>query len=155
ATGPKCSGITRINLDADGAHRVTVLATQDTDGKFIPVIDGSTWDPFAGRLLFSVEMGNPDGGIWQATPDFPSTVVNLANVLGNSAYEGMQIDSAGNIFIVEDSGGSAGVVNTKAKQPNSFVYRFVPTSTADLTLGGKMQVLQVDSISNPGTTINF
>ena len=28
--------ITRINLDADPAHRVTLLATQDTDGKALP-----------------------------------------------------------------------------------------------------------------------
>jgi hypothetical protein len=38
--------ITRINLDADGAHRVTLLATTDSDGKPLPTIDGSTWDPW-------------------------------------------------------------------------------------------------------------
>jgi len=34
--------ITRINLDADYAHRVTLLATTDTDNKPLPPLDGST-----------------------------------------------------------------------------------------------------------------
>ena len=35
--------ITRINLDADAAHRVTLLATTDVNGKSLSTIDGSTW----------------------------------------------------------------------------------------------------------------
>ena len=50
--------ITRINLDADDKHRVTVMATQDSTGKPIAGIDGSTWDPFAQRLLFTTENNN-------------------------------------------------------------------------------------------------
>src|SRR6267378_718052 len=53
--GAKQGYITRINLDADIAHRVTLMATQDTAGKPIATIDGSTWDPFAKRLLFTTE----------------------------------------------------------------------------------------------------
>ena len=49
--------ITRINLDADGAHRVTLLATKDVNGVNLPTIDGSTWDPWAQRLLFTSEAG--------------------------------------------------------------------------------------------------
>src|SRR5690349_10898757 len=49
----KAGYITRINLDADPAHRVTLLATKLTNGQPIPAIDGSTWDPWAGRLLFT------------------------------------------------------------------------------------------------------
>jgi len=45
--------ITRINLDADAAHRVTLLATADSTGASIADIDGSTWDPWAQRLLSS------------------------------------------------------------------------------------------------------
>src|SRR5262249_16186052 len=47
--------ITRINLDADAAHRVTLLATTDAGGQPIATIDGSTWDPWARRLLFTTE----------------------------------------------------------------------------------------------------
>ena len=75
--------ITRVNLDADGPHRVTLLATQDTDGNNLPNIDGSTWDPWAQRLLFTSEagpnaQGESQGGVWQATLGVPSTVVNLS-----------------------------------------------------------------------------
>src|SRR5262249_14759424 len=39
--------ITRINLDADVAHRVTLMATKDVNGKPLPVFDGSDWYPWA------------------------------------------------------------------------------------------------------------
>jgi Bacterial protein of unknown function (DUF839) len=140
--------ITRINLDADGAHKVTLLASTDKDGKPLPNIDGSTWDPFARRLLFTAELGS-SGGVWAATPDFPSTVVDISGALGRGGYEGIQADSAGNLWIVEDAGGKAGSVGSpdlsKAKQPNSFVYRFVPYNRSDLSGGGKLQVLQAHS----------
>ena len=65
--------ITRINLDADAraprdaaGHDRTPTATRS------PTIDGSTWDPFAQRLLFTTE--NADAPTYAATPDFPSTV---------------------------------------------------------------------------------
>ncbi len=146
--------ITRINLDADGAHRVTLLATTDKDGNSLPTIDGSTWDPWAQRLLFTAELGN-QGGVWQATPDYPSTVVDISGVFGRGGYEGIQNDSDGNVWIVEDSGGPAGALNTHAKQPNSFLYRFVPKNRSDLTQGGKLQALQVLSLANPGQPIVF
>jgi hypothetical protein len=140
--------ITRVNLDADAAHRVTLLATQDTNGKAVPVFDGSVWDPFAGQLLFSAELG-AKGGIWQATPDYPSTVVDLTGIIGQGGYEGMQVDSAGQIWIIEDVGGKAGSgALAKAKQPNSFVYRFVPKDRRDLTAGGKLQVLQIKGLDH-------
>ena len=135
--------ITRINLDADPAHRVTLLATQDASGQPLPVFDGSVWDPFSRQLLFSSELGT-SGGIWQATPDYPSKVISLAGIIGQGGYEGIQIDSAGQVWIVEDVGGKAGSgLLATAKQPNSFVYRFVPKNRRDLTAGGVLQVLQI------------
>jgi len=62
--------ITRINLDADGAHRVTLLATTDVDGHTLPTLDGSTWYPFSQKLLFTSESGN-NASILQASLDFP------------------------------------------------------------------------------------
>ncbi len=144
--------ITRINLDADGAHRVTLLAEKEQNGDPLMTIDGSTWYPFSRKLLFSVEAG-ASGGIYQATPDFPSVVENLFGVMGRGGYEGMQADAAGNIIIVEDVGGKSGSTNSHAKQPNSFVYRFVPKNPADLKAGGKLQALQVMSLRNPGPIV--
>jgi hypothetical protein len=131
--------ITRVNLDADAEHRVTLLATTDAAGNQIATIDGSTWDPWAKRLLFTAE--NPGAPTYAATPDYPSTVTDVSGALGRGGYEGIQVASDGSIWIVEDVGGS-GKAGTKAKRPNSFVYRYVPKHPGDLQ-HGKLQALQV------------
>jgi hypothetical protein len=144
--------ITRINLDADVAHRVTLMATTDVNGKPLPDFDGSTWYPWARRLLFTAELGNL-GGVWQATLDVPSKVEDISGALGRAGYEGIQADSFGNLWLVEDTGGSTGAVNTHARQPNSFVYRFVPYNKYDLKAGGKLQVLAVKSLAHAGNIV--
>jgi hypothetical protein len=152
------SYITRINLDADGPHRITLMATKDTNGAALPPIDGSVWYPFSSRLLFSSEQGSPNGGIWQATTDVPSQVEDLRSMIGSSAYEGIQADNHGNLIIIEDSSGANGSVAaglSHAKQPNSFVYRFIPYNPSDLKLGGKLQALQVMSRAHMGQPIAF
>src|SRR5437763_3863376 len=93
--------ITRVNLDADAAHRVTLLATKQADGTPIPTIDGSTWDPWAQRLLFTTESGG-NASVPQATPDVNSVVEDVSWATGRGGYEGIQNDSAGNVWIVED-----------------------------------------------------
>jgi hypothetical protein len=153
-TNQKMGYVTRINLDADGAHRVTLMASTDVHGNPLPVFDGSTFDPWADRLLYSFE-GGSSGGIWQSTVDYPATVVDLLGVFGRGGYEGIQNDSDGNVWVIEDSGGSKGAVNKHARQPNSFVYRLLPTDRTDLTKGGRMQALQVMSLANPGQPIVF
>jgi len=84
---PKKGYITRINLDADVAHRVTLLATTDVNGSPLPVFDGSTWYPWAQRLLFTAENGNA-GGVWQATLDVPSSVEDISGALGRGGLRG-------------------------------------------------------------------
>ena len=118
----------------------------------LPVIDGSTWDPFAQRLLFTTE-GGASGGVVEATLDYPSKVSNLWGVLGQGGFEGIQNDKLGNVYIVEDSGGPAGKVNTHAKQPNSFIYRLLPYDPTNLDAGGKLQVLQVASLAHAGPIV--
>ena len=140
--------ITRINLDADAAHKVTLLATKDSTGANIADIDGSTWDPFADRLIFTTEIGGGPS-VYSATPGYPSTVVNLAGSFGNAAYEGVQNDKDGNVWLSEDSSGS-NKPGSVAKVPNSFLYRFVPEHPGDL-MHGRLQVLQV--LSSAGAPI--
>ena len=149
AGGDGASDITRINLDADAAHRVTLLATTDSAGNPVAPIDGSTWDPWAKRLLFTTE----DGGepTYSATPNYPSTVTDISGALGRGGYEGVQLDSSDEIWIVEDSGG-AFKNGTTAKRPNSFVFRYVPAHRGDLA-NGRLQALQVLNAS--GTPITF
>jgi len=140
----KVGYFTRVNLDADSLHRVTLMAATDVTGAPLPTFDGSTWNPFARRLLLTAEAGSA-GGVWQATLDVPSQVQDLAGSMGRGGYEGIQTDPDGNVWIVEDVGGPTGSVNKLARQPNSFVYRFVPEQRNDLT-HGKLQALQVRSL---------
>ena len=127
---------------------MTVLATQDSNGNPIADIDGTTWDPFARRLLFTTE--NQNAPTYSATPDYPSQVVDVSGALGRGGYEGVQDDSEGNLWIVEDIGGAFKGATT-AKVPNSFVYRYVPKKPGDLA-NGKLQVLQVLNASNEPIT---
>jgi hypothetical protein len=159
-----CGYITRINLDADAAHRVTLLATQDSAGNAIATIDGSTWDPWAQRLVFTTE--NASAPTYAATPGYPSTVTDVSGALGRGGYEGIQNDDDGNLWIVEDIGGSnkppAGSATcsnsgtpppqcTVARRPNSFVFRYVPDHKGDLA-HGKLQALQVLNSANQPIT---
>jgi hypothetical protein len=146
--GAKQGYITRVNLDADAQHRVTLLATQDNLGHPLATIDGSTWEPFAQRLLVTTESASAP--TYSATPDYPSQVEDLSGSLGRGGYEGIQDDSAGNIWIVEDIGG-ANKPGTVAKVPNSFLYRYVPKTPGDLH-NGKLQVLQVKNESGSPIT---
>jgi hypothetical protein len=141
--------VTRINLDADAQHRVSLLATSDVNGKPLATIDGSTYDPWASRLLLTTE--NPAAPTYAATvASFPSKVTDVSGALGRGGYEGIQNDSDGNIWIVEDIGGS-GKEGTTAKRPNSFVYRYVPSTPGDLQ-NGVLQVLQVANAADEPIT---
>jgi hypothetical protein len=131
---------------------VTVMAVGDTAGKQLLPFDGSTWDPFAQRLLFTSEAGTL-GGVWQATLDFPSAVEDISGAFGRGGYELVTNDSSGNVWVIEDVGGAKGTVNRNARQPNSFVYRFVPRHASDLH-HGKLQALQVISLRS-GQPIAF
>ena len=144
---------TRVNLDADGAHRVTCSVAR-LNGNISPPIDGSTWDPFARkRLLFTVENESSAGGIWQAAVDIPSTFTTArrrsATAAGRASRATRRQRVAG-----RGHRRHQGTSNKKARQPNSFVYRFVPPTGTDLTKGGKLQALQVIA-PGPATPIVF
>jgi hypothetical protein len=141
--------LTRINLDADAAHRVTLLADKDVNGNPLATIDGSTYDPWAGKLLLTTE--NEGAPTYAASVDtVPSQVTDVSGALGRGGYEGIQDDSAGNIWIVEDVGGKA-KEGTTAKRPNSFLFRYVPAKPGDLA-HGKLQALRVYDEANQPIT---
>jgi hypothetical protein len=145
--------VTRINLDvADPDHRITLLTPVDDTGLTgFNSIDGSTWNPFSRTLLFTQEDG-AIGGVIEMGADFdPDTgagagLRTLYGSLGRGGYEGIHPDDWGNILIIEDVGGTT--VLNRGRNPNSFVYRFVPISPDDLT-HGKLQALQVSINGNP------
>ena len=125
------SYITRINLDADAAHRVTLLATQRLDGHRSPTIDGSTWDPWAKRLLLTTE--NPSAPTYAATPDYPSTVDRrLRRARAAAATRASRTTRTATSGSSRTSAAPSKPGHARAKRPNSFVYRYVPAKPGDL-----------------------
>ena len=158
--------ITRINLDVfNPLHRITLLTPVDpTDGlTHFNSIDGSTWNPHTKTLLFTQESstnGIPvKGGVIEISPQWGTAGFprRLDGILGRGGYEGIHPDRDGNLIIMEDIGGTKVSIDpnnangsTKtAANPNSFVYRFVPTDITDLSKGGKLQALQVSIDHQP------
>jgi hypothetical protein len=149
--------VTRINLDVtDLAHRITLLTPEGDDGfTHFNSIDGSTYDPISKTLLFTEEVGAA-GGAFQVSLTWPPVVTTLDGILGKAGYEGIHPDDRGNLLIVEDTGGTGVNINPldptspkTAKQPNSFVYRFLPNDPTGITSGGKLQALQVSINHQP------
>jgi len=141
--------ITRINLDITSkAHRITLLSPVGPSGQTgFSAIDGSTYDPFSKTLLFTQEDG---GAVIEINATWPPTLHTLDGVMGVTGYEGIHPDDRGNLIMAEDIGGTAVNVDPNnpdspkvAKQPNSFVYRFLPNDPTSLSAGGKLQALQV------------
>jgi Bacterial protein of unknown function (DUF839) len=143
--------VTRINLDVPRGdiHRITLLTpvnpTTGTTG--FGSIDGSTFNPFTKTLLFSQEAG-ANGGVIQITTSWPPQINTLDAFLGKGGYEGIHADKHGNIYIIEDVGGATSNTTTpvniaRGRQPNSFVYRYVPNNRHRIEDGGKLQALQV------------
>jgi uncharacterized protein DUF839 len=151
--------VTRVNLDvADPAHRITLLTPVGPDGHTgFGEIDGSTFDPFTGTLLFAQEPA-VGGGVIEVSVDWPPRVRTLYGTIGHGSYEGVHPDKLGRILIMEDMGGAK--VNVvpgdptspkQARQPNSFVFRYVPDQAGDLAAGGRLEALQVQIDGQPIT----
>src|SRR5262249_52757473 len=145
--------VTRINLDvASPDHRITLLTPVDAGGlTHFNSVDGSTWDPFSGTMLFTQEASTNGGGIemgsaFDSNSGGGAGLRNLYGSVGQGGYEGIHPDGSGNIWVVEDVGGTT--VLNNGRNPNSFVYRFIPLSPDDLT-HGKLQALQVSIHGNP------
>jgi hypothetical protein len=151
ANAPARAYFTRVNLDVkDPAHHITLLnpLAKDATDSGVRSIDGSTYDPFNGQLLFTAEAGDA-GGVFGQPLKWSGTsapaVVAYDGSMGKAGYEGVDNDKLGNLILVEDTGGSTvtdGATATTIKQPNSFVFRFKPSSAGDLTKG-RLQALQV------------
>src|SRR5262245_39955218 len=148
--GSPLAYITRINLDVPrgDSHRITLLTPVGPTGNTgFGSIDGSTYNPFTNKLLFTQEAG-ANGGVIQVTLGWPPQVNTLDAFLGKGGYEGIHPDDKGNIYIIEDAGGATSSTTTpvnlnRARQPNSFVYRYLPNNPARIEDGGKLQALQV------------
>jgi len=136
--------VTRINLRwASPDHRFTLLTPVDANGLTnFNSIDGSTWDPFYWNHAFTQEAGANGGVIEMGSIliRIPEQALVCARSMAALAppgrLRGIHLMTRGNIWIVEDVGGTT--VMNNGRNPNSFVYRFVPTALGDLT-HGKLQ----------------
>jgi hypothetical protein len=146
--GAPLAYVTRINLDVprNSPHRITLLTPVDpsTQQTGFGSVDGSTFNPFTKTMLFTQEAGTA-GGVIQITLQWPVQVNTLDAFLGKAGYEGIHPDNKGNIYLVEDTGGATSATPSlnKGRQPNSFVYRYVPNNPARIEDGGDLQALQV------------
>jgi secreted PhoX family phosphatase len=120
-------------------------------------LDGSVYDPLTRTLLFTQENG-ANGGAVELTTGWPPVLTRLDGILGKGGYEGIHPDDKGNLYIAEDVGGvSTNVLRgdpaspKAARQPNSFVYRFVPYDPQRLAGGGKLQAARVTVDGSPIT----
>lgn len=151
--------VTRINLDVtDPAHRITLLTPVGLDGlTHFNALDGSAYNPFSRTLLFTQESNATAGGVIEISMTSPTKVTTHYGSMGRCGVEGIHTDNKGRIYLVEDSGGTSASVDpndingtTKvAKQPNSYIYRFVPYKKNNLSMGGKLQALQVSVNGTP------
>src|SRR5215475_13769597 len=169
--GGNLAFFTRINLDvSDPAHRITLLTPVDpaTGLTGLNRIDGSTYNPFNNTLLFTEENSvglDGTGNVVQITAGWPPVLTKLGPFFGLGGWEGIHPDDQGVIYLQEDIGGATAPANTlatvdgqpniplrRARQPNSFVYRYIPKNPRRLEDGGKLQALQVII---DGTPITF
>jgi hypothetical protein len=154
--------VTRINLDVtDPAHRITLLTPVNpaTGLTGLNRIDGSTYNPFTNKLLITEENSvgvDGIGDVVQITTSWPPVLNRLGAFFGRGGFEGVHPDDNGIIYLQEDIGGRTASANTlatidgqpniplrAARQPNSFVYRYIPKNLGRLEDGGKLQALQV------------
>ena len=151
--------VTRVNLDVtDAAHKVSLLTSVDPSSGLTTFnsIDGSTYDPVTNTLLFTQEAGT-NGGVIEISTTWPPTVNTLYGILGRGGFEGIHPDDLGNLLILEDVGGTGVKIDPNsnhdrpkvAKQPNSFVYRFLPKDPTSLSAGGVLQALRVTIKGTP------
>jgi hypothetical protein len=144
--------VTRVNLDvADAGHRVTLLTPVGGDGlTHFNSVDGSAYNPFTKTMLFTQESSGSAGGLFEVGLDYPATITTRYGSIGRCGLEGVKMDNRGRIYLVEDTGGKAVSTDPNdingpkfAKQPNSYLFRFISYDVRNLNAGGKLQALQV------------
>lgn len=114
-------------------------------------LDGLVWTPWH-TLLFAEEVATarrPDPDAPNATSgllyelklmrDDPSKVerVSVRPMLGALAHEGIEIDTQGSVYVVDETVGGS-------------IYKFVPTQHGDLS-GGQLYALKVNNGAQTGT----
>ncbi len=129
---PEGGAISVVDLKTN----ITTILAQDPSWT---ALDGIRWAPW-GTLLFAEE--TTDGRLFEIVlnPDMiPGTVIQRDEV-GRLAHEGINIDSKGNIYVVDEwRGQSVGCGFTPC---GGGIYKFVPDQYGDLS-SGNLFVLKI------------
>ena len=115
---------------------ITTILAQDPSWT---ALDGIRWTPW-GTLLFAEE--TTDGRLFEIVlnPDMISGTVIQRDEVGRLAHEGIDIDSKGNIYVVDEwRGQSVGCGFTPC---GGGIYKFVPDQYGDLS-SGNLFVLKI------------
>lgn len=141
------------NQPGGGAVSVTDLHTGTTrilaqDASF-DALDGIRWTPW-GTVLFAEE--NEGGRLFEIVLDEndPGTALAVLDrpAVGRIAHEGIDVDKAGNVYVVDEhrgrSVGCSGVVPC-----GGGIYRFVPDNYGDLS-SGALYALKVNGQDGTG-----
>jgi len=145
--GLQGGALTRINLDADGPHRVTLWAATLADGSPI----AGTTDRrgiLCAPLVFTTENRAPERTEHLTFPRSWRTFRDPRR----GVYEGVQNDAMQRVDR-RGVGGKAGVVKHARQAADSFVYRFVPKKVGSRERG-RLEALQVTSLET-GMPIAF
>ncbi len=121
----------------DPAHRITLLTPEGGDSlTHFSRIDGRHLQPVHQLHPGHPEGGGTDGGVIEVSmKGWPAATRTHYGSMGQCGLEGVHIDGKGRIYLVEDTGGAGASndpndingANKVARQPNSYVFRFVPT----------------------------
>ena len=113
------------------------------------MIDGSTWDPCAQRLLFTTE-GGASGGVVEATLDFPSVVDDMAGILDAAATRGSRTTRTGTSGSSRTWAARTEPSPLPMQSSRTALHRFIPKNKFDLDAGGKLQALPRQAWLTPG-----
>jgi hypothetical protein len=143
------------NLGAYTGGAVSVIDLKTGETKLVvqrhdwEALDGIVWTPW-GTVLFAEETGN---AVF-TDPDHPAAIrgllyelkldkkdpakaewVKVRPMLGSVAHEGIEVDSEGNVYVIDENGPGA-------------IFKFVPKKYGDLS-DGQLYALKLDDSSNP------
>lgn len=143
---PEGGAVSVIDLQTGQA---SVLA-QDPSWR---MIDGLRWTPW-GTLLFAEEA--PGGRFFELVlnEDRVSGTVHQRDAVGRLAHEGIGIDRAGNIFVVDEHRGLTSSCGEVAPCGGG-IYKFVPDRFGDLSSGALyvLKIVEGDSFEGTGRAV--
>lgn len=150
----------RGNTERGGTVSVVDLKTGETkviaEDPTYDALDGIVWTPW-GTVLFAEETTN--GRLFELVPDAndPSTAAAVIDrpAVGRLAHEGIEVDDAGNVYVVDEYRGRTETRESRGNTCGGIVpcgggiYKFMPSVAGDLS-DGELFVLKVNGADGIG-----